>query len=149
MRILGIDYGVKRVGLAVSDPTGMLAGPLETLKRRPGKRPPVHRVAEIAREHEAAAVVVGLPLGLDGEENDWCREVRSFGEALGTRIGVPVHFVDERMTSVMAEKAIRQSGLGLLKRREKERVDRAAAVLILQRWLDRTRGEPTAPPEDV
>ena len=148
MRILGIDYGERRVGLAVSDPTGMLAGPLETLHRRRGKRPPVHRVAEIARQHEAAAVVVGLPLGLDGEENEWCREVRSFGEALASRIGVPVHFEDERLTSVVAQKAIQQSGLGRVKRREKERVDRAAAVLILQRWLDGTRRESIEAVED-
>lgn len=148
MRILGIDYGERRVGLALSDPTGMLAGPLETLIRRPGKRPPVHRVAEIARHHQAEAVVIGLPLGLDGEENDWCREIRSFGQALAQRIRVPVHFEDERLTSVMAQRGVQNSGIGRAKRREKERVDRAAAVLILQRWLDRTRKESAAVEED-
>lgn len=141
MRILGIDYGERRVGLALSDPTGMLAGPLDTLVRRPGKRPPVHRVAEIARKHEAQAVVLGLPLGLDGEENDWCLEIRSFGQALAERVRVPVYFEDERLTSVMAQKAVRASGIRRMARRDKSRVDRAAAVLILQRWLDRTRNQ--------
>lgn len=136
MRILGIDYGERRVGLALSDPTGLIAGPLATLTRRPGRRPPVGKLAEIVLQNEVEAVVIGLPLGLDGEENAWCREVRVFAQALGARAKVPVYLQDERMSSVMAERGVRESGVGRSKRREKERVDRAAAVVILQRWLD-------------
>jgi putative holliday junction resolvase len=137
-RILGIDYGERRIGLAVSDPTGIIATPLPTLQRRRGKRPPVAAVARLASEHEVGAIVVGLPLTLAGEESEWTREVRAFGDALGERTGLPVHFIDERMTSVRAERAVRSMGLPRHRREEKERVDVAAAILILQAYLDRT-----------
>jgi putative Holliday junction resolvase len=135
-RILGIDYGERRVGLALSDPTATIASPLPTLKRRKGKRPPVAPVARLVEEHEVEEIVVGLPLTLEGEDSDWTREVRRFGEALGERVGLPVAFQDERMTSVRAERAVRSLGLSKEKREEKERIDAAAAVLILQAYLD-------------
>jgi putative Holliday junction resolvase len=135
-RILGIDYGERRVGLALSDPTATIASPLPTLKRRKGKRPPVAPVARLVEEHEVEEIVVGLPLTLEGEDSDWTREVRRFGEALGERTGLPVTFQDERMTSVRAERAVRSLGLSKEKREEKERIDAAAAVLILQAYLD-------------
>jgi putative Holliday junction resolvase len=137
MRILGIDFGEKRIGLALSDPTGTLASPLPTLKRRAGKRPPVSAILGLIEEHCVAAVVMGLPLSLSGEESDWSREVRSVGARISDRAGVPVHFFDERFTSVRAEKAVRSIGLPKKKREEKGRVDAGAAVLILQGWLDR------------
>jgi putative holliday junction resolvase len=136
-RVLGVDYGEVRVGLALSDETRTLASPLPTLKRRRGKRPPLKALEELAREHDVRALVFGLPLDLSGSETDWSREVREVGEALASRLQIPVDFVDERMTSVRAERAVRSSGLPLKKREEKGRVDRAAAVLILQGWLDR------------
>jgi len=136
MRALGIDVGERRIGLAVSDPTGTLATPLETLARRPGKRFPLARVEEIARHHEVEHVVVGLPLDLQGEENEWCAEVREVGHSIGARLGLEVSFVDERLTSVRAERAVRSLGLPKRRREEKERVDAAAAQLILQAWLD-------------
>jgi putative Holliday junction resolvase len=136
LRALGIDYGLKRIGLAVSDPTGTIATPLETLQRRAGKRPPLTRLAELGRELSVEQLVVGLPLGLDGEETEWCAEVRSVGEQLALRLGVPVSFVDERMTSVRAQRAVRSVGLPRQERERKDRVDAAAAQLILQAWLD-------------
>lgn len=136
MRVLGVDVGERRVGLALSDPTGTIATPLETLVRRPGKRFPLARLEEIARGHEVEHVVVGLPLDLHGGENRWCAEVRDLGRRLGERLGVDVSFVDERLTSVRAERAVRSLGLGRQRRQEKERVDAAAAQLILQAWLD-------------
>lgn len=145
-RYLGVDYGERRVGVAVSDPTGTLATPLPTLRRRRGKRPPLAALEGIGREHGVKAVVFGLPLELDGTESEWTREVRRVAEALGERLEVPVHFVDERLTSVRAEEAVRRSGLPRSKREDKERVDRAAAVLILQTWLDRR--EPSGPGEN-
>ena len=90
----------------------------------------------IAEEHEVGQIVVGLPLGLDGEENEWCAEVREMGDKLADRVGAPVAYVDERLTSVRAERALRAAGLGKRQRQEKDRVDAAAAQLILQAWLD-------------
>lgn len=139
-RILGIDYGERRVGLALSDPTGTIATPLPTLQRRKGKRPPVAPVARLVEEHDVREIVVGLPLTLEGDESDWTREVRAFGEAVASRTGRSVAFQDERLTSVRAERAIRSIGLGRDKLREKERVDAAAAVLILQAYLDARGG---------
>lgn len=140
MRALGVDFGEVRVGLALSDETGTLASPLPTLRRRRGKRPPLKALEELGREHSVDHLVFGLPLELDGSESEWTQQVRTVAEALGRRLGVPVHFVDERLTSVEAERAVRRSGLPRSRREEKERVDAAAAVLILQRWLDRRPG---------
>lgn len=136
---------MRRVGLAISDPTATIAQPLPTLLRRAGKRPPVQAVADTAREREAEEIVVGLPLTLEGTESDWTREARAFGDKLAERTGLPVHYVDERMTSVRAERAVRSSGLKRTQREEKGRVDAAAAVLILQAHLDRRdRGQAQA-----
>ncbi len=140
MRALGVDFGERRIGLAVSDPTGTIASPLETVTRRRGKRPPWRRIKELAEAHDVERAVVGLPLDLTGEENEWCAEVRTLGEELGRRLEVPVDYVDERMTSVRAERAVRSVGLKKSDREEKGRIDAAAAALILQSWLD---GRPT------
>lgn len=136
MRALGVDFGHKRIGLALSDPTGTIASPLETLVRREGKRVPYAKMEAIGREGGVKHLVVGLPLNLAGQENDWCAEVRNMGESLADRLGVEVSFVDERMTSVRAERAVRSIGLRKRQREEKGRVDAAAAQLILQSWLD-------------
>jgi putative pre-16S rRNA nuclease len=136
VRVLGVDYGLKRIGLAVSDPTGTVATPLETVRRRAGKRPPLSRLESIGRELAVDHVVVGLPLDLRGEETEWCAEVRDVGRRLAERLGVDVSFVDERLTSVSAERAVRAVGLPKRERERKERVDAAAAQLILQAWLD-------------
>jgi putative Holliday junction resolvase len=138
-RILGIDYGERRIGLALSDPTATIAGPLPTLIRRRGKRPPVQAVANIARENGAVEAVIGLPLTLEGEESEWTAEVRAFGEALAQRAGIEVRYLDERFTSVRAERAVRSSGLRKSEREDKARVDAAAAMLILQAFLDRRK----------
>jgi putative holliday junction resolvase len=137
-RILGIDYGERRIGLALSDPAGIIAQPLPTLLRRKGKRPPVAQIARLAEDREVEHLVVGLPLTLDGDESPWTTEVRAFGDALGERTGLPVTYIDERMTSKRAERAVRSLGLPKQRREEKERVDAAAAMLILQAFLDRS-----------
>lgn len=136
---MGLDVGERRIGIALSDPTGSLASPLPTLTRRRGKRAPIQQLADLAAAHGVTALVVGLPLNLAGEETDWTREVRSVGRALAQRTGLPVDFVDERMTSVRAERQIRGSGLPRGERERKDRIDAAAATLILQAWLDRRR----------
>jgi len=136
MRILGIDFGERRIGLALSDPTGTIACPLPTLTRRMGKRPPIKAIAEIVAENEVDAMVMGLPLNPAGDETEWCAEVRRVGALLEDRTGLTMHYVDERMTSVQAERAVRSLGLPKKERERKGRIDAAAAVLILQRWLD-------------
>ena len=136
MRVLGIDYGMKRIGLAISDPTETIATPLDTLLRRQGKRPPVSKIKSIAIEQGAKHLVIGLPLNPEGNETEWCEEVRAFGAQLEKRINLQISFVDERMTSARAERIIRSIGLPKTKREDKGRIDAAAAQLILQNWLD-------------
>ncbi len=136
-RVLGIDYGTRRLGLALSDPSATIAQPLPTLARRAGKRPPVQALANLVLEHQVAEIVIGLPLALSGEENEWTAEVREFGAKLAQRTGVPVSYLDERMTSVQAERTVRSLGLKRSEREQKERVDAASALLILQAYLDR------------
>jgi putative holliday junction resolvase len=136
-RVLSVDYGERRVGIAISDPTATIAQPLTVITRRAGKRAPVQAIADLAAEHAVAHIVVGLPLSLSGDENEWTREVREFGEKLAQRTGVGVSFADERLTSVVAERAVRSLGLRRHEREQKERVDAAAAILILQAHLDR------------
>jgi putative Holliday junction resolvase len=135
-RILAIDYGERRLGVALSDPTGTFASPLTTLVRRPGKRPPVQAILELCAQHAVAAIVVGLPLTLEGTDSDWTREVREFAARLQDRAGLPVALVDERLSSVAAERAVRGIGLRRRAREERGRVDAGAAALILQAYLD-------------
>ena len=133
---MGIDFGERRTGVALSDPTGTLASPLDTIERRAGQRLPLKALEEIARAHEVTSLVVGMPLDLRGEETEWAQRVRTAGDELARRLGIPVAFVDERFTSVQAERAIRSSGLPKGERKRKGRVDQAAAALLLQSWLD-------------
>lgn len=135
-RLLGIDYGERRIGLALSDPLAMIAQPLPTLTRRRGKRPPYTDLLAIIDANEVAEVVIGLPLTPQGDESDWTREVREFGDGLRKRVDVELHYVDERMTSARAERAVRSLGLRKAEREDKGRIDAAAATLILQAHLD-------------
>jgi putative holliday junction resolvase len=134
-RILSIDFGTRRIGLALSDPSRTIASPLTVLPRRAGKRPPWPEVERIIQEHEVTEIVFGLPLELSGEEGTWAAEVRSAAAKLGERTGLPIHWIDERLTSVQAESTVRDLGLKRSQRAEKERVDAAAAAIILQRYL--------------
>ena len=148
VRALGIDFGERRIGLALSDETGTIASPLTTLPRRRGKRPPLRRIEETAHRYGVKALVLGLPLELTGEESAWSRQVREIGDQLAARLGIPVHLVDERLTSVRASRAVRGIGLPRRKREDRARIDAAAAALILQGWLDGHRPEdaPTKTP---
>ena len=140
-RTLALDYGERRIGVAVSDPTRTIASPLTTLQRRAGKRPPWPEIAKIVQEQEVDEAVVGLPLDLAGDESEWTAEVRAFGAELARRTGLPVHWVDERMTSVRAEAAVRGMGLKKSAREQKERVDAAAAALILDAFFTLRRNQ--------
>src|SRR5687768_10479979 len=98
-RVLAVDYGERRVGLAVSDPTRMIASPVGHIARRAGKRPPVAEIIRRAEELEVAAFVLGLPLDGNGDETPRCAEVREIGAKLVERTGLPVRYVDERFTT--------------------------------------------------
>jgi putative Holliday junction resolvase len=139
-RVLGIDFGERRVGLALSDPSATIATPLPTIVRRAGKRPPVAAILEIIQKNDVDRAVVGLPLDLSGEETEWTAQVRDFAGKLSERAGIPVDFLDERLTSVQAERAVRSIGLKRSEREQKGRIDAAAAVLLLQTFLDRQTG---------
>lgn len=135
-RVLALDYGSRRIGLAVSDPTRTIAQPLPTILRRRGRRPPYTRIIEVLKEWEVQLVVVGLPIETGGEEGIQAAEVRDFGAGLERRTDVPVEYWDERFTSVRARRELRRLDLPAKARREKARVDAMAAALILQSYLD-------------
>ncbi|HEX4804321.1 MAG TPA: Holliday junction resolvase RuvX [Conexibacter sp.] len=133
MRVLALDYGSARCGCALSDPTGTLATPIEAVQR-PGTRRGRARLAALVREREVGRVVVGLPLGLSGEDTEQTREARAFAAQLEEVVGVPVSLYDERFTTRIAER----SGS-----RTTSEDSRAAAVL-LEDWLAR-HGSEVAP----
>lgn len=134
-RVAAFDYGSRRIGVALSDPTRTIAYPLATVTRREGKRPPWQELTRLLEENEVGEVVIGLPLDLAGREGEWAAEVRDFGAQVQRRTGLPVHWVDERLTSVRAEQAVRGMGLKKSDREDKGRVDAAAAALILEAFL--------------
>lgn len=133
---MGIDFGARRIGIALSDPTRVLATPLTTLSRRRGKRPPVAAILSLIEEHGVDVIVVGIPQEVDGADPEWTREIREFAAKLATRADLPVHIQDESFSTVEAESKLNSTG-PLLKRDHVEgRLDAAAASIILQDWLD-------------
>lgn len=100
-------------------------------------------MARVADQYNAGCIVIGLPLTSEGDENEWTLEVRAFGSKLHQRTGLPVHYVDERLTSARARRTIQALGLKRTERQRKERVDTAAAMLILQAFLDDKDDTPT------
>jgi putative holliday junction resolvase len=137
-RTLAIDWGERRVGLAVSDELGMLARSLSVIVRRAGKRPPI---AEILRRLDAVgdvtSIVIGLPLDGEGDETERCAEVRAVGASIAERAQLPVLFVDERYTTAQAHRVIHAQGDKIGDRRSD--VDAVAAAVLLQQVLDRAR----------
>jgi putative holliday junction resolvase len=133
VRLLAIDYGERRVGLAVSDPLGIIASPAGFILRRPGKRPPIAELVRRASEFGAEGFVVGLPIDDDGEETARCTEVRHVAAELEKRTGLPVRLVDERYTTAAALRAVREMGGST--RNRKGDVDALAATLLLQHAL--------------
>jgi putative Holliday junction resolvase len=139
-RVLGIDWGERRIGLALSDPTRLIAQPLTTLTRRPHHRAPIAAIAELVARHQVALVVVGLPLEPEGSEGASAREARALGEAVERRAGVGVTYWDERLSTAAALRAARTAGVR--DRDSRGRLDQMAAVAILQHYLDAGRARP-------
>lgn len=137
MRSLGIDFGEKRIGLAISDPEGRLAVPLTTLERR-NDRSAVREIAEIARREGIGRLVLGEPVGLDGQRGEAAERVRRFGNRLAGITGLPVRLVNESLTTVEAQNRLRAAGVD--PRREPERIDAVAAQILLQEALDSEPG---------
>jgi putative Holliday junction resolvase len=133
-RLLAVDWGEVRIGLALSDESQTLATPLKTLVRRKGKRFPMARFLELVGEHGPTGIVVGLPLGADGGEEASAAAARALAGSLAERSGLPVDLWDERMTTARALAAIREQGGST--RGRKEDVDALAAAVLLQHFLD-------------
>lgn len=138
LRALGLDFGEKRVGVAVSDALGIAATPLEVIEGRTPEQV-AQRVAALAKEKGAVALVVGLPVNMDGSEHKSLAALRAKAELCGKAAGLPVEYVDERLTTVEAGRRLWESGLTHKDR--KARVDRVAASLILQTWLQQKLSE--------
>ena len=137
MRILALDIGERRIGVALSDPSGLLATPLTTIHRR-HHTADVDEVLRLVDEHDAERVVVGLPLELSGRRGTQAGRVSAFVRAMAERTQVPVETVDERYSTVQAQRQLRESGVK--PSRNRARVDAAAAAIILQSYLDSQRG---------
>lgn len=135
---LGVDVGTVRVGVAASDPGGVLASPLTTLARDPLSGADLSRLARLVQERQAVEVVVGLPRSLSGRNGPAARAAREYATALAERIDpIPVRLSDERLTTVAATRRLAEAGIR--GRKGRSVVDRSAAVLILQGWLDGAR----------
>ena len=132
MRVLAVDYGDKRVGLAISDPLGIAAHGLETLEVRSVQQA-AKAVARTAREKEAERIIVGLPLNMDGSSGPRAEATETFCGEVRKRTEVPVDVFDERWTTVRAERTLHEGGVKA--RNQKKHLDRLAAVLILQDYL--------------
>jgi|SRR3990170_2386415 len=131
---MAVDYGRKRIGLAISDTLGMIATPAGFIARREGKRPPITEIIRRATELEAAGFIFGLPLDGDGNETEWTAEIRGVGNEIAKRTKLPVRYLDERFTTAAALRTMRE--LGQSTRGRKGDVDALAATILLQHALN-------------
>ncbi|MFM1790064.1 MAG: hypothetical protein RLZZ526_391 [Actinomycetota bacterium] len=134
MRVIGVDLGSKRIGVAVSDFTGSVASPLTVVLRAKSKRVDHDAIARIVRDEEAEAIVVGLPLNMDGSRGSAAKAAVAEAEQISTVAGVPAFLHDERLTTVTAERALKEANMRAEDRRNV--VDKIAAAVLLQSWLD-------------
>jgi putative Holliday junction resolvase len=137
-RVLGLDLGDVRIGVAISDPDRRIALPLGTVQvgRPPGE---MRAIADLVREHEVTLVVIGEPVSLDGVRRERATHAANFADAMRGLLGVPVAMHDERLSTVEAERSLRDAGVD--RKRRRSVVDSAAAQIILQSWLDARRSD--------
>jgi putative Holliday junction resolvase len=133
-RFMAVDYGEKRVGLAISDELGMIASPAGYIARRAGKRPPIAEIVRRAEALEARGFLMGLPLDGEGNETAWTAEVRRVGDELAKRTNLPVQYLDERYTTAASLRTIREMDGST--RGRKGDVDSMAAAILLQHALN-------------
>ncbi len=135
MRILGLDVGDKTIGVAVSDPSKRIAQGVDQIKwSKPTREYAIKRVKELISQYEIDKIVVGLPKNMRGEEGFQAKKVRDFLAYLSSKVKIPTILVDERLSTVIAEKVLREARVTLSKR--KKNIDKIAAVIILQSYLD-------------
>ena len=149
-RILAVDYGERRVGLALSDERAIIASaPLPTIDRKSLKGPAAleREIARLVVEHEVGEMVVGLPVNMDGSHGEAAQKAEQFARDLETVTGLKVATWDERLTTVVARRVQVELNLPRAKRQDKSRLDRTAALLLLQNYLD-YRGRSVRPEED-
>jgi putative Holliday junction resolvase len=132
-RILALDVGKRRIGLAISDPLGITAQGLPTLERTT-IREDVAKLVELARDSSVSLFLIGEPLHMSGDKSKQAQYIRDFGERLTGKTGVPVQFWDERLTTVQAQRVLKESGISIEKRARA--IDRLAAVILLESYLD-------------
>lgn len=138
MRILALDIGSKRIGIAVSDELGLTAQGLESMSCR-DLQTDLEHIKQVVVQYNVEEIVVGIPYNMDGSEGPQAGKVRAFMEALAARVGVPLEEWDERLSTVAAERTLLEADMSRSKRRKV--IDKLAAVLILQGYLDRKRFE--------
>jgi putative Holliday junction resolvase len=135
-RVIAIDLGTRRIGVAVTDGLGLTAQPLEIIPRRGGQRD-LDAIAALVRTHGVGRIVVGLPLAPDGEPGRAAKSAEAFAARLREAIGIPVELVDESFSTVEAEEVLLAADVSRARRREV--IDKMAAAVILRRWLDAQR----------
>lgn len=136
-RIMALDVGDVRIGVAVSDLMGIIANPLETYTRKGDVTRDAQYIVDLAKSKEVSLFISGLPLGLDGKENEQTRKTREFVDVLSGLTDIPVKYLDERFTTLAAERALLQ---GNVRREDRKKViDKVAATIILQNYLDSKR----------
>lgn len=136
--VLAIDHGEARIGLAITDPVGIMAHPLETIHVK--NTPPIERISTLVKERQVKQLVLGLPIRMDGTEGTAAERIRAFGAELTVKIDLPLHYIDESLTTVAAAEKLHQAGKNA--RKQKSIIDQAAAVEILTAWLSQNSPEP-------
>ncbi|MGB2402976.1 MAG: Holliday junction resolvase RuvX [Akkermansiaceae bacterium] len=131
--ILAIDHGDARIGIAATDPVGIMAHPVETIQAREGD--PIERIIELVAQRQVKQLVLGLPIRMDGTEGSAAQKVRTFGNRLNDALPeIPLHYCDETLTTVAAADKLHQAGKNA--KHQKQIIDQAAAVEILNSWLE-------------
>ena len=142
MRIIGLDYGTKTVGVALSDALGITSQPVETITRKEENklRHTLQRIEELIGEYEVGQIVLGLPKNMNATEGERVEKTKEFADKLARRTGLPVAFMDERLTTVAADRTMME--VGVRRENRKEYVDEIAAIFILQGYLDYLSNHP-------
>jgi putative Holliday junction resolvase len=145
MRILAIDYGSARIGVAISDPTGTLARPLPFLPAKADAKL-AREIAELAKKEEAHLLLLGLPRNMDGSSGEAATKVQAFAATLGQATAIPIKLIDERLSTVQASRQLQETGKNT--RKQRDRIDSEAASVLLQGYLDSQQRFSILPPDE-